>query len=198
MPHYACRITHPWEYCERFIKQWALHCDGIAVYQHEGSKTGKKHIHLAINNSVIGKKQLRNIAMTFVNPQTLKGNENMSFKEYDLAPEYMTYMTKGKHEPSLLHNYSMEQHEAWKAAWKEPTEYEKTSNNESLYDMLFEEQPSIDEFYTLKAAVKEFVHRKISRVWGMKEKNIYTMLMNSYIYDLNIPIPKEYERLYKW
>lgn len=101
MPYdFAVRITKPYEHMSRVISRWLLECDKMVVYQHEGERTGKVHIHLAIEGSRVCREQLRNIANDMlVHP--LKGQGDWSFKEWDRGDKYIVYMTKGKHDPSF-------------------------------------------------------------------------------------------------
>lgn len=121
MPSYAVRITYDYKTFAPIIKLWAEKCEKVAVYEHVGEKTGKTHIHLALWRTSVDKKQLRNIAMKYLD---VKGNERCSMKaletDWTLAIRYYVYMTKGKHDPSFLKEYTQEEADGWKAQWKAP------------------------------------------------------------------------------
>lgn len=195
MPNYAVRITHSYDDCKRVIGLWALRCDKMLVYEHEGEKTGKAHIHIALCNTNIDKKQLRNIATNAGLP--VKGNENCSFKDWDLESTYMSYMTKGKHDPSYNKGYSSEEVNLFRSNWVEPTVYAKKDPKDvALYAAW---QCHHEEFYLVRRSAMEFVNQNVCPVWNANAINVYKMLVRTYLFQHPmIRIPKEYESKFNW
>jgi len=197
MPHYAVRITHSYEDCARAIGVWALRCDKIIVYEHQGDKTNKVHIHAALYNTNIDKKQLRNVAAETGLP--CKGNENMAFtkRDWDLDPIYITYMTKGKHDPKYNKGYSSEEVLTFRNNWKEPTLYQKKDPKDLI--MFQEWECNYTDFYQVQKSAKEYINIRIMPVWNAYAINQYKMLMRTYLYQCPmVVIPKEYKDKFTW
>ena len=132
MPHYAIRVTHSYDVMQRVVAAWAMKCSKMVVYEHIGGKTEKIHIHLAIYNTNVSKKQLRNIGIGL--GLQLKGNEWMSCKEWDGMPaDYCHYMTKGQLDPSYVLGYSQEETDDWKSKFVPHSEYVKETTWTKLY-----------------------------------------------------------------
>jgi len=210
MPHYAVRVTHSYEACKKMVALWALQCERMVVYEHQGEKTKKVHIHMALYNSRVAKKQLRNIAADTGLP--VKGNENMSFKEWDAHPDnYCYYMTKGKHDPSYLLHYTKDDADTWKQAWVPPAEYHKVTAWEHLYNDLEPYLPlppkfdvdswlqsdqvtpvNHEDFYRkLSSHVTALLYKRHNTFWCPQMKHEKMCIMNTYCYRHKIRVPKK-------
>lgn len=123
--NYFVRITHSYEIAERLVHDWAMRCTRLCVYEHEGVKTGKVHIHVLVVGSNIEKKQLRNRGAAL--GLDLKGNALCSFKVLDVsAPSIMhtlVYCSKGEYLPQYYKEFDYKTElRAAVDAWKEPEE----------------------------------------------------------------------------
>jgi len=213
MPDYAVRITHSYEVAQKIVHEWALRCTRVIVYEHEGEVTEKAHIHLLLQNTSVDKKQLRNIASATGIP--VKGNEYMSFKEWDGSSVYITYMTKGIYDPAYNKGFEEAMIEASKASWVPPRQHIKTDSIDKILNdfrdylfgekilldvMYFDETSDVDRFATLKRHARKFAfssHGYQNNRWSIATLNTYKMLMNTYIYDYNITIPDK-ETRFQW
>jgi len=205
MPEYAVRITHSFEVAQAIVHQWAMKCDKILAYEHNGNVTGKAHIHLLLSGTVVDKKQLRNIAASTKIP--VKGNEYMSFKEWDGNESYITYMTKGIHNAKYNKGFEGANLLRLQALWVEPRAFVKQSKNSIIcgdfYKYEFEETGDSScplAFYPLRTLVKAFVFNRMGEIngcWDISNINMYKMIMNTYIYKHKVSIPKG-EKLWNW
>lgn len=189
---YAVRITYSYDQAAPIVRAWATRVTKMVVYEHIGSQTEKKHIHLLVLGSSLQKKQLRNIASQLMD---VKGNEIMSFKEYVGGEDYMTYMTKGKHDPSYLQGYTAEEAAVWKSKWVEPARHEKVSSDERLYEDVFggdypnehwemwkKEYPEKMKFDWVREFARSLVFQRNKFIWNLKAINQYKMLVYTYCY----------------
>jgi len=98
---YFVRITHPYDKIEPLVHNWALVCDKMLVYQHDGSRTGKRHCHILVVGSSLLKRMLRIRAINL--GIDLHGNKSCSFKDLDVSAESirhtMVYCSKGEIQP---------------------------------------------------------------------------------------------------
>lgn len=201
MPHYAVRITHSYEACQRVVGLWALRSDRIAVFEHEGEKTGKTHIHLALFGTSVDKKQLRNIAAaTGLN---VKGNENCSFKEWDGKPDnYMYYMTKGKYDASYIKWYTIDDVNEWKRLWVPPKDYETQNHWQKLYYEFSETGHCVmdpddpDAFNTLHYLAHRFVKYKLKNRCPQWKSYMNCVVMSYADDHPQITVPKDYRYNY--
>jgi hypothetical protein len=198
MPHYAVRITHAYSVAQKIVAAWALKSERMAVFEHEGEKTGKIHIHLALYGTSVDKKQLRNIAAATLIP--VKGNENMAFEEWDgLENNYCYYMTKGHIDASYLLKYTQVDVEQWKSNWVEPKVYKKVSPWTKFWNSyephaplpaVFDAQawlsspdlepPKNDTFEKLVKSVHKYVYALHGGVWCPQMSNEKKCLINTY------------------
>jgi len=129
--NYAVRITRSYDYCQRMVAHWATRCDKILAYEHVGTTTEKIHIHLLIINSVLPvdtlKKQVKTLGASI-----FKGNGDWSFKTKDAkygpvtdSQDYVTYMTKGTHDPKYNKGYEPEYLAECKKNWVDNTKTSK-------------------------------------------------------------------------
>lgn len=205
MPDYAVRLTHSYESAKVVVGLWAMRCNKILVYEHLGTRTGKIHIHLALLGTSVDKKQLRNIAMTTKLP--VSGNEWCSFKNWDKNMDYVTYMSKGLLDPVYNKGYELQELQTCKDKWVEPSNVIKTDQTDDYLNNfdnhVFKIIPAgeIMDFYKLRTITKDFVFRQChtgSRArWDIKMKNLYTTIMNTYIYENDVKIPPD-EKKWQW
>lgn len=204
MSYYAVRITHSYAIAQRIVTLWSLRCDKVLVYEHIGGKTGKPHIHLALYNTSIDKKQLRNIARVTGIP--VEGNEYMSFKKWNRDETYLSYMSKGKHDPSYNKGYTDEELQRIKAGWIEKTLDPKDDNDDKLlneFDQYLVDK-NIDHFTltfsTIKTHAKAFVfsrHSGSRNRWNARSMIMYRTIVMTNIIDLSITVPPD-EQKFKW
>lgn len=195
MPDYAVRITHSYDVASPIIRAWALKANRMAVYEHEGAQTEKVHVHMVIEGTSVDKKQLRNIAEKTGIP--VKGNEYMSFKEYNGDKTYMTYMTKGQHEPKYLQNYTAEEAEQWKVAYVPPVTHDRVHPDSKFVSDYLLECGIPDNIYDLRRTGKRYVYDNCGRIWNGRAMNMYKTLMRTCIYAYNIQVPDD-EPAWKW
>jgi len=206
MPDYAVRITHSYEQAKPIIHLWAMRCDKMLVYEHIGGTTNKTHIHISLLGTNVDKKQLRNIAAETKIP--VAGNEYMSFKKWDRDEEYIKYMSKGKHDPKYNKGYEEIELLEIKKRWVETRLIDKPDKTDKILDdfdtYIFDngvvDLGQIMNFYELRTATLKFVfarHTGRRHRLDMKAKNLFTMIMNTYIYANKVPIPKGEER-FRW
>lgn len=216
MPNdFFVRITHSYEALRSLVGVWALECEKMAVYEHVGTETEKVHCHMVILRSRITKKQLRNIGQKFV---TLKGNEYCSFKACESWETPMTYMTKGELEPKYYIGFTKEECDAARSRWVEPAEVvtrDRAIFNECFYENGWWdnsthpknkdcahcgawENRKCDEclFNPVKKRAIKFCVDKYD-IWNMRAMNVYKMLVYTYAFKFNVPIPKE-QQWGKW
>lgn len=206
---YFVRITYSFEEARPIITTWASKVSKMVVYQHTGEKTEKTHIHIMIIGSAITKKQLRNLAVKQGPKDWVKGQERMSFTEYDGSEMPFIYMTKGKYDPVYLQNYTKEQADEWKSKWVEPSSHIKQSSDYVLYSNAFDDDAARDlhewmqmtrspigisdndkHFNWLITYARQYVFNQNRCIWNIKAIKDYKMLVYTYIYRNGIDIPK--------
>lgn len=196
MPDYAVRISYSYDMAAQLVSAWALRATHMAVYEHVGSQTQKIHIHLVIRGTNVDKKQLRNIGAKFLN---LKGNELCSFKDFTGDEKYMTYMTKGIHEPKYLLGYTKEDHNKWIGDWvQQPAAGPKLDKNTKRYNefvssqcaMIDDEPCEAAKLFEVKRLAKYYVRTMLGLCLSIDAINVYKMLVRTYCYDNEISIPK--------
>jgi len=204
MPHdYFVRVTYSYDKIASMVSLWSCRSEKLVVYEHVGEKTEKIHCHILILGCNIHKKQLRNLGSTCV---SLKGNELCSFKECDQHwKTACVYMTKGKLDPKYLKGFSQDEAEKWKSEFVEPPHSEKVSSREKLYNEFFQVLPDFDEvpassrsevywkFNYLKPYARRYAFQRNSYLWTPKAANDYKMLLMTYCFRYDIPIPKDHK-----
>jgi len=196
---YAVRITYSYEEAARIIRSWSTRVSQMVVYEHIGTKTQKKHIHLLIKGSALHKKQLRNIAAD--TKIDVKGNELMSFKAFDGDEMYCTYMSKGIHDPAYLQGYTPAEAQVWKSKWVEPAKHAKKSADLLLYEDVFDgdyseqhwenwhkENPEKFKFDWVRSFAHGMVFQNNKLIWNNRATNQYKMLVYTYCYRNGIPM----------
>ena len=201
--NFAIRVTLPYEQCAKAIAMWSMKCEKLIVYEHQGEKTEKIHIHIAIEGSIIAAKQLKNLFVDVC--PGVGGNKGLySSKQWDNDHTYITYMTKGQHDPKYNKGYPDDLINQLKQAWIRPTAYEKKNPNKEKLDKFytwgFEQGANIQdiaEFYTLRPLAQRYVYATCGQVWDIQAMNVYRMLMRTVMYVNTIPVP-ESEKTWKW
>lgn len=137
--NYAVRITTPYDAYQKILSLWALKVGKLVVYEHVGDKTEKTHVHLLIMESSVDAERLKQIAKE--NGSVPSGNKFWSFKTKhkhhgpltkETMDRYVTYMSKGIHEPKYYTGVTPEYLAERKAAW---VKYEKAlSKDREIYD----------------------------------------------------------------
>lgn len=212
MPHaYMVRITHSYQDASGVVALWAARAEKMVVYEHVGTKTEKVHIHMVILGSDTHKKQLRNIGMA--TGLELKGNKYCSFKEWDGSDRPCVYMTKGEYNPSFVKGYSSVECDKWKSMWIEQLEvgadarmynefagsgqaheailidlnkYEHEHSEECLKDLHW-------KFEFIRKRARNFAFQRAQYIWNLRAINMYKMLVYTYCYRENVPIPDKHQ-----
>jgi len=209
MPSYFVRITHAYEIAKPIVTLWAMRCDSMLVYEHSqatGTAKGQTHIHIILVNTSVDKKQLRNIAATTGVPSN--GNQNMSFKAYDGGNKPITYMSKGKIDPSYNKGYDADVILSAKLEWVEPKDYVKASSWKALYleykpyaptiqkidweawaNSRVDTQPTLDNFTPLDTHARTWLSKKLEGIWCPQYTNMLKCIVNSHCWQNNIKIP---------
>ena len=116
MVGYAVRITRTAEQLYDVARRWKDYCDTIIMYEHPDDVANRTHCHMYLGRVSVTTKRLKQVSGL---PNL--GNTLWSFKEAteDISV-YVTYMSKGKYDPSYLYRYEYKDTERLKALWKEP------------------------------------------------------------------------------
>lgn len=140
--NYAVRITASYDAYKKILSLWSLKVGKLVVYEHIGDKTEKTHIHLLIMDSSVDAERLKQIAKA--NGSDVSGNAGWSFKTKHkhhgplteaTQGRYITYMTKGIHEPKYFSGVTAEYLEERKAAWINYQKGDKPlSKDREIYD----------------------------------------------------------------
>lgn len=210
MPYAHClRVTMSSLSLERVCALWALESDKLLVYEHEADNSDKKiHCHILVEGARRVRKTFTNILQN-IYPDA-KGNKWVAGKTFDGNYMYVSYMSKGKYNPSYNKGYTSEFIEEWKNKWVAPTDLVKISkdvadyNNymgESLvqdaFDIWKKDNPKWQEqFANIKSAKYKFLQKwcmgvamERHTVINLQCMNMYTMLINTYCYLHSIPNP---------
>jgi len=118
---HVCRITRAYTDIVCVFSDWTKVSDKVLVYEHPAGisrrtkKHQKKHCHVLIEGCTIGIEALKKR----VKFAKLRGNEDWSFslKDYTGPERYISYMTKGKYEPSYNKGYEPHTLEQLKSIW---------------------------------------------------------------------------------
>jgi len=211
------RITRPFCDLSGAIRQWALKCERMAVYEHEGSRTEKIHIHAILIGCSVSKERLKQLALPMIREHG-SGNEFWSFKEKDkrtkqpisatTAPGAIIYMTKGKHDPMYYLGYELEYLTALKDQWQEKAEPEsrevqlcKAFEQDAIWE-LYLESPDVFEpgsTMVISSRYVELVAFKARSwafklhhcVWSVRTATDAKMVFLTYCMRYGLIIPKE-------
>lgn len=212
--NYAVRITRSYEACSAYVAKLAMRCDKVLVYEHVGSSTEKVHVHMMLVGVRGDKKTLKNDAKGTA-LATLKGNADWSFKTKDAkygdvtdSPQYITYMTKGIHEPKYNKGYTTEEVAACKAAYvshdgktkdeKEYKAFEERLRGEDIskdkYELINNKMVETYPGFNMvrKAAIAYAIAK--TKVLNIKCKNMAQMLYNTYCWLHEVPKPPQFDK----
>jgi len=211
--NYAVRITRAWSAIERAIHAIALRCDKVLAYEHVGSATEKVHVHLILIGVRCDVDTLKN-DMKRNGLATLKGNGEWSFKTKDKkygdvedSPKYITYMTKGQHDPKYNKGYTQEELDQAKSNWVERSNKSKAEIEYWAFDALVpKDLPPEYEMVNGKPihmpyrAFKEV--RRRAMAYAMEKlhvmtpacKNMIQMLYKTYCYKHNIEMDPQFDK----
>lgn len=215
--NYAVRITRPYEECAAYVAKISLLCEKVLVYEHVGTATEKVHVHLMIVGARCDKKTIKDNAAKGTPLARLKGNGDWSWKSTDSkygpvedSPKYISYMSKGKHDPKYNKGYTQEELDDAKSKWVEPT---NKSKDEKLY-IEFEEVlrgqtinpdkvteviglkviDSYPGFEKVRKAAISFAMEKV-HVMNIKCRNMAQMLYNTYCWKHNVVKPDRFDKV---
>jgi len=119
----AVRITLPFADASGCVHAWALKAEKLLCYEHLGSETEKVHVHLLLIGATVTTERLKQLSGL-----RGSGNEFWSFKTKSKAhgpittknaDRYITYMSKGIHDPKYVKGYDLKVLQACKEAWEE-------------------------------------------------------------------------------
>lgn len=128
MNNFAFRISVPWNDCRDVVLNYLKDISAtLVIYEHEADEeVMRTHIHGLIMGCQRSDDTLRNklFKVMFTKNYELKS----TFKRKGGGPlpvslNYITYMSKGKLEPSYFHGITKEEIDAYRAAW---VDYEST------------------------------------------------------------------------
>jgi len=208
MESYAIRVTMSFAEVKPVVALWALECNKLLAYEHHES--GKKtHCHFLIE----GARQCRKTFYNIFDRKFpgLSGQQHRAGKNYDGDDTYITYMSKGGTDSSLVYNkgYLPEYLEEKTKAWQKTEQYVKVSKQVTQYqnymdDMLIEQafaqwkqdNPNWQtEFLEVKSAKYKFLTgwcmsaavEHHSGIITQQTWCTYHMLMHTYCYKHSIP-----------
>jgi len=115
MTGYAVRVSKNAEQLVDIAKRWKPYCDTIVLYEHN-EDANRIHCHLYLGGVECTTKRLKQVSGL---PN--QGNSLWSFKKAEEDIDvYITYMSKGKYDPTYLHGYEFKDTERLKSLWVEP------------------------------------------------------------------------------
>jgi len=204
MPNYCARLTYSYEDCSGVFHAWALRCNQMVVYEHVGSKTEKVHCHVLLTGTSVDKKQLRNIAEG--TRLDVKGQQRLAFStnEWDGDVHFITYMSKGKHEPKYQKGFTAIELDEARKAWKEPTStllMDKSDKNyyafaQAMFDdkAVWKDGAGVEcskpQYYPLITAARAYVHEVHGGFHKVQNFNILKNFLREYGYVNHVTIPK--------
>lgn len=214
---YAVRIARSYALVERAVHAIALRCDKVLAYEHVGSATEKVHVHLMLVGVRCDEDTLKNDCKRN-GLATLKGNGDWSFKTKDKkygdvedSPKYITYMTKGVHDPKYNKGYTDDELKEAKESWVPPS---KQKSKASKYYYEFElvmpkdlPQPQVimsggvskvigeyDAFNLVRSRAFAFCMEKFD-LQTQACKQTIQMLYRTYCYKHNVRVPERFDTI---
>jgi len=137
--HLAVRLRLPYENLRQVFSDWALRSQKVIVYEHP--EEDNVHCHALLMNVSVSENTLRNDIKKHGLP--LKGAGQVSFKTTfknpnrqvvditdESAPQFITYMSKGKYDPKYNKGYDDEFIQHRKSLW---VNHKRRSADETLY-----------------------------------------------------------------
>lgn len=212
--NYAVRVTRSYEQCAAWVARLSLRCDKLLAYEHVGTETEKVHIHLMLVGVRCDVDTLKNDAKA-TGLGALKGNGDWTFKTKDKkygdvtdSPTYITYMTKGIHDPKYNKGYTAEEVAACKAAFvnhdgksrdeKEYAAFEERLRGENIEKDKWElvNNKMLETYPGFTKVRKLAINYALAKckVMNIKCKNLAQMLYNTYCWRHEVPKPERYDR----
>lgn len=114
---FSIRLSHPIQRLLPVMDAWTRECEAIVAYEH--THQNRVHCHIAIYNSKVCSKQLRNIAARAIGPDALRGNENCSMKKWDGDIQYIVYCARGQLDYLCDYGFNTQWLEYAKTLWVE-------------------------------------------------------------------------------
>lgn len=216
-PSLAVRITLPFSDISGVVRAWALKADKLLCYEHTGEQTNKDHVHLLMIRVSCDPERLKQIAREL--RECGSGNEFWTFKKKtkahgDVSEEnssrYITYMSKGVHDPKYNKGYDPEEIEELKKEW---TEKEILESRDTKCYAAFEEyiyqywkaNPQLREDYfvggttvfnifagaTVAKLARAWAFNVHNRIWNVRTATDSKMVCLTYCMRYDITIPKE-------
>lgn len=202
MPNVAfVRITRSYEFLQRIIGAWALKCDKLIVYEHEGEKTEKIHVHILMYGMVDTWDNFKKIAKKLLpDGEEFKGNEDWSIKKkYEYRPQdTIKYMSKGTLEPVYNKGYTQEEVDAAKAAWLPaaglPTRDQEMYNRFCGGDDWDKQMNATAwDFEITKREARRFAFEECSRIWTPRAGQIARMLIFTHYMNFGFALPDSWD-----
>jgi len=139
--HLAVRLRLPYDNLRQVFSDWALRVQRLVVYEHP--EKDNVHCHALLMNVSVSENTLRGDIRKHGLP--LKGAGQLSFKTTfknpekqvvaitdESAPQFITYMSKGKYDPKYYTGYDEEFIASRRALW---VDYKRRSADEILCDL---------------------------------------------------------------
>lgn len=115
MVGYAVRITRSFDDLRAVCERWKDRCETMVVYEHDEG-ANRQHCHLYLGGVDVTTKRLKQISGL---PNL--GNTLWSFKQAtEDIDVYITYMSKGKYDPSYLYGYELKDCDRLRLLWVTP------------------------------------------------------------------------------
>lgn len=202
MPNVAfVRITRSYQFVQRIIGAWALKCDKLIVYEHEGEKTEKIHVHILMFGMIDTWDNFKKIAKKLLpDGEEFKGNEDWSIKKkYEYRPnDTIKYMSKGHLEPVYNKGYTDEEVALAKAAWV-PAEDKRTKDQEMYHEFCggddYDKQQisAAWDFDVTKREARRYAFAKCNGVWSARAGQISRMLIFTHYMNWSFVLPDSWE-----
>lgn len=143
---FAVRITRSFDELKPFFQKIVTsHPDSVlVVFQHDADEeVSRTHIHAAMINVNPSTDTLKRWIKDALDVKSFS-RYDWSFKQLEGLDRYVTYMSKGKLEPSFLHNIEYATVTALRSEWKEHPVVEDKREDVTAYSMAIELAKWID------------------------------------------------------
>lgn len=173
----AVRITLPFSDLSGTVRAWALKADQLVCYEHQGKKSGKRHVHMLLLGVVVDKERLKQVAKQY--GLEGGGNEFWSFKK--AKPEtrrYITYMTEGTNDPMYNKGFEDDYLQACKEEYEkgeaEPSRNEKLCKEfeDIVYQSVRDLEPKPEWYDGWVICRDAELLRKYARSWAFKRNKL--------------------------
>jgi len=174
--HLAVRLRLPYDNLRQVFSDWALRSQRLVVYEHP--EEDNIHCHALLLNVGVSENTLRNDIKKHGLP--LKGAGQLSFKTTyktpdkqvvditdESAPQFITYMSKGKYDPKYVKGYDDEFMVSRRSIW---VDYKKRSSDETLYLQYVAEVLKLSKEHGYKDGIKDAGSLKVIAIEICKKK----------------------------